>query len=310
MTTYRKTDRRPTGETLAAAVGVDVGGTHVRAALVDREGHVLHHLRTGTPPEGGDALLAEVAGLVHALRHSRRGSTIEGIGVGTGGVVEPGTGRVLSATALIREWAGKNLAAEIEERCGHPCRVDNDGNAQALGELRYGAGQRFGHFVLITIGTGVGGGIVVDGRVYRGARGGAGEVGHVAVPGGGPCSCGRRDCLEGAVGGRAVERLWEERTGAPAADLFTRGPRDPDVDVFMRERAEILAVGIASVVNILNPQAVIVAGGPLYRSHLEWIQARVRELVLPACAAVEVMPSAVGEHLGVVGAAALVWEDG
>src|SRR2546426_11914200 len=199
----------------ALLLGVDVGGTTTAAGVVTRDGEVLIEQRVSTHRDGKGRVLPTIVGLIAAVRAEAegRGRAIAAIGVGVPGAVDPRLGRVGEPVPHVPELAGRAIAAELTERFGLPAFVDNDVNALALGEWMFGAGRGAGSLVVLAPGTSFGAGIVLDGRVVRGAAGFGGELGHAPVKfDGGPCWCG---------GGRGPPPPPRGPGGAPAA----RAPR-------------------------------------------------------------------------------------
>jgi len=247
-------------------LGVDVGGTSTSAGLVTLDGHVL--VSRGRPthgPRGGDALerlLALVDEVAAVARE--RGDHIVGVGAGLPGVVDSAKGTVGSEAHHVPELTGAPLARLLSERAGAPAFIDNDVNALAVGEWLWGAGRGARSLVLVAIGTGVGGGIILDGHLYRGAGGFGGELGHVPVKlDGRPCICGARGCLKAYVAGADLAATASQRLGrtvdAPALfDLAARG--DAAAEAVLDEALEALAAGLAIVVNGLNPERLLVTG--------------------------------------------------
>jgi glucokinase len=252
-------------------LGVDVGGTTTSAGLVTSDGRVLATRSQPTHrPEGGGAV-DRLLGLVQAVsclpeRGRRR---VAGVGAGLPGLVDVAAGAVGGEAHHVPELAGVPVAALLARAVGAPAFVDNDVNALALAEGRWGAGRGAQSFVLLAIGTGVGGGIVLDGRLHRGAGGFGGELGHVPVAlEGPPCICGARGCLKAFVAGPDLAALASRRLGraVDAAALFELAGRDEASSegavarALVAEATEALAAGLAIIVNGLNPERLLVAG--------------------------------------------------
>ncbi len=201
----------------ASAIGVDIGGTSVKAALVDRQGVVSHATHAPTrASEGRDAIAATMIQCVeHVLTAAREeGISPAGVGVASAGAIDPRNGAVFAATDNLSGWAGFDLRGFAEDRFQLPTCVNNDAHAAALAELYFGIGRQLSNFVAITIGTGVGGGIVCGGRLVRGQHGFAGTFGHHAIRfDGRPCNCGRRGCLEAYVSTAALVREYNQFCG-------------------------------------------------------------------------------------------------
>ncbi|MGE5508040.1 MAG: ROK family protein [Chitinophagales bacterium] len=314
------------------AIGVDIGGTKIAVGLADSQGRLKEELVLPTGAANGrDHVLNQVRRGIDELRSRfaarHPGGVIVGIGVGTAGQVDFRSGKIVSTTGNLPGWFGTPIKDLLEAEYGLPVVVENDVNAAAWGEKWLGAGRGVDHFVCLTIGTGVGGAVVDGGRMLRGTRGGAGEVGHLILfPEGLPCTCGRKGCLEAYVSGPAIVRRYL----SAAADLGQSPPpgegeqvvRSQEVFQLAREgdpvaRAVIgdtyryLGYGIATLVNIFNPSRVIIGGGlsGVGDELLLAIRQAVREYALQGIAQeVEIVLAELGEKAGLYGAAYLVWE--
>ena len=261
---------------MGLTIGVDVGGTKIAAGVVDENGKILRRDRRESPAKDRDAIQQTIADLVHELAS---GLKIEGIGVGAAGFVDVSRSTVLFAPNL--SWRSEPLKAELERRTHLPVVIENDANAAAWGEFAFGAGADADDLLLVTVGTGVGGGIVLDGKLHRGTFGVAAEIGHLrVVPDGRPCPCGNHGCWEQYASGSALVRDTQEAAdGDPAAnDLLERaggnllaitGPMITNAakegDAFAVARLALLGrwlgEGIASLVAVLDPGVVVIGGG-------------------------------------------------
>ena len=262
---------------MTLACGIDVGGTKIAGGVIDLEGTVVEELRVVSPATDAEAIEDAIAGLVADLqsRHA-----ITAVGVGAAGYIDKARAVVMFAPNIA--WRNVNLKAELEERIGLPVGVENDANAAAWGEFTYGAGHDVDDLLLVTVGTGVGGGVVLDGELYRGAFGVGAEIGHMrVVPDGLPCGCGNRGCFEQYASGSALVREARAAVRAGsllARDLLERAGGDPeaitgplitaaaqDGDTFAIEQLEVLGrwlgEGIASLTAVLDPAVVVVGGG-------------------------------------------------
>jgi len=262
---------------VSLACGIDVGGTKIAGGVVDEHGTILEELRVESPATDVPAIEAAIEKLVTELstRHA-----IEAVGVGAAGYIDKARAVVLFAPNLA--WRELDLKADLEQTLHLPVVVENDANAAAWGEFQFGAGHDVDDLLLVTVGTGVGGGVVLDGSLYRGAFGVGAEIGHMrVVPGGILCGCGNHGCLEMYASGSALVR--EVRAAARAgsllaADLLDRAGGDPDAitgpmvseaaragDTFAIEQlADLgrwLGEGIASLTAVLDPAVVVVGGG-------------------------------------------------
>jgi glucokinase len=297
-------------------VGVDLGGTHIRAVAFDDD--LAPVARTAAPTaaeEGVNAVVGRVAESVRAAL-ARAGSDLEdvrGVGVGAAGLIEWPTGMVLLASNLgWRDVPLRDLLSAALD--GAAVDVDMDTNAAALAEARLGAGRGLRHLLYVTVGTGVGGGELLDGRLYRGASGGAGQIGHVVIDPAGPrCGCGGQGCVEVyASGAGIVARAREHGLTADTEGVFRAAEDgDPAATEVVERAADALGLALATYVNLNNPEAIIVGGGvaaaPGYRERAE---RTLRQRALPALAdVVAVLPGALDGDAGAIGAALLVSED-
>ncbi|HWJ83372.1 MAG TPA: ROK family glucokinase [Nocardioides sp.] len=267
--------------TSAATCGIDIGGTKIGGAVVDGSGAVVAEARVTSPATDPDAIGAAVAGLVAELSAAAPAdSPVAAVGVGAAGYIDADRSTVLFAPNIA--WRDEPLGADLARRTGLPVVVENDANVAAWGEFRYGAGGDVDDQLMVTVGTGVGGGVIIDGRLLRGAFGVAAEIGHLCVvPDGLLCGCGNRGCLEQYGSGTALVREAREAAVASprlAHDLVERAGGDPaaitgplitqaaqEGDRFAIEQLERighwLGHGIASLVAVLDPAAIVIGGG-------------------------------------------------
>ncbi len=258
-------------------VGIDVGGTNVKAGVIDPDGAVVESLSRQTPTSSPRATEDAIADVVAELagRH-----VVAAVGIGAAGFVDGTGSSVLFAPHLA--WRNEPLRDAVERRTRRRVVVENDANAAAWAEWRFGAGQGEDHVVLVNLGTGIGGGIVLDGELYRGRSGLAGEFGHmVVVPGGHRCGCGNRGCWEEYAGGNALRRDARELTAAnsPVAhDLLARAGGDPDAVTgplvteaardgdpaateLLQDMGRWLGIGLANLAAALDPGVFVIGGG-------------------------------------------------
>jgi len=261
---------------MGLAVGIDVGGTKIAGGVVDERGQVLATARRESPATDSDAIERNIQDLVAELR---RDHDVVAVGVGAAGFVDSGRSTVMFAPNLA--WRDEPLRADLEKRIDLPVVVENDANAAAWGEFTFGAGEDVQDSLLVTVGTGVGGGIVLNGDLHRGAFGVAGEIGHLrVVPDGRICGCGNKGCWEQYASGTALVRetrelarqgsliarsLVDRAGGVEAIDgpLITAAARAGDS--FAREQLAVLGrwlgEGIASLTAVLDPAVVVIGGG-------------------------------------------------
>ena len=323
---------RPGGIAVVAKwiAGVDIGGTTLSVGMVPAAGGRPRALRTGDTPggRGGEAVVDRVCGMIRAAvdelaRAEGPGAEVSGVGIAAPGSLDRARGIVLESHNL--GWFGLPLRDRVQAATGLPTVVENDANCAACGEWWQGAGRGFRSVLGITLGTGIGGGIVMDGRPFVGATGAAGEIGHMTVKyGGRRCTCGARGCLEAYASGPGIARTAVEglaggaRSTLPelvAGDLdrITAATvhqaavgGDAYATGVLARAARMLAAGIASAVNLLAPDAVVVMGGVAEAGDLlfgplaaELARPRFRSAV-DACT---VVPGALPGTAGVVGAA-------
>jgi glucokinase len=261
-------------------IGVDVGGTTVAAGLVTADGQVLEHVQAPTHARGPGSALETIVEVLDRLRDRARGRgvAVSGVGVGIPGTVDAERGVVGVDVNYVPELAGAPLAERLGARVDAPVFVDNDVNALVLAEWAWGAGRGARSLVMLALGTGVGGGIVLDGRLQRGAAGSAGELGHVPIAfDGPPCICGGRGCLKAFVSGTDIARRAEERLGRPvgAAEVFQLAATgEAAAAAIVDEVCRALGAGLAVIVNGLNPERVVLAGS--VAKSLRPLEARIR----------------------------------
>ncbi len=263
---------------MAYTIGIDVGGTKVLGGVVDEFGKVLATERQDTPRQGGAALTQTIADIAQALMNK---FDVASVGVSAAGFVSSDR-KTMLATPNIADWNGVDLDEELTQLIGLPVIIENDANAAAWGEAKFGAGQNQDHMMMLTVGTGIGGGIVVDGQLYRGAFGIAAEFGHMrVVPDGHLCGCGARGCFEQSASGNALLRHAREAINASpeiARNLLSRGDGtvagltgkaitdaardgDPVALAAFNTTGQWLGAGISTLSVILDPACVVIGGG-------------------------------------------------
>jgi glucokinase len=304
------------------AVGIDIGGTKIAALRVSAEGEIRASTVIPTPADDQAAALPAIEGAADAVLDD----SVEAIGVGMAGLVDVRSGVLLSTPNLI--WRNVPLRDRLAERFGLPVLVDNDATAAAWAERRLGASRGRDDSLFVGVGTGIGGGIVAGGRLIRGAHGLVGEIGHIIVEPGGPlCGCGNRGCWEQVASGLAIARAGgravTDDPGSAIARLAAGDPRRATgslVTAAAREGDEVavailarvgrrLGEGVAGLVNVLDPEIVVIGGGvgetgdllfrPLRESFLATVEgADVRPEV-------PIVPAHLGNDAGAIGAALL-----
>lgn len=310
-----------------AVIGVDLGGTKIYTALALPNGDLL--AESLVPTEAGGGLEQVLANIVATVREvtdkGGPGNHVRALGIGAPGPLDAATGLVYFAPNL--NWHNVPMKDLLQEALGLPVQVDNDANLAALGEQVYGAGQGTRDMVYITVSTGVGGGLILDGRIYHGTGGGAGEVGHTTVDPHGPvCSCGNQGCLEALASGTAMARVARElvaagggkgmleAAGGRAGEITaitvssTAAAGDPEAKAILAGAGRFLGIGVANVINLLNPELVVMGGGAMKAGPPLWaaMEAEVQQRSLAASLKrVRIVPAKLGSRAGLLGAIAL-----
>lgn len=316
-------------------IGVDVGGTKIAAAAIDADGQISWRVRRPTPVGSPAETLEAIAAAVEEVMDAGelRPAHIHSVGLGIPGLVDPATGVAIASVNL--EWRNVPVKATLEQRLGMPCTIENDVNAAALGEIGYGVARGLQNVIYLVIGTGIAAGIVIEGRLYRGSHGMAGEIGHAVIRPDGPrCKCGARGCLEALVAGpglaeRAV-RLWEAnddgRSSADAPvhsavqasvageDVFAAAKEgDSRATLLLSRAGEDLAFAMQFLLLAYDPQMIVLGGGVMESSDMV-LPAMMRALERQAqeswiFASIfdpqRIKPSQIQADIGILGAAAL-----
>lgn len=250
------------------SIGVDLGGTNLRAAAIDHDGLILDQIAGATNlDEGRDAVISDMVGSIVALKSRCGTHRLAGVGVGVPGFIQMAKGIVVGSNNL-PAFEGFALRDEIERRLGTPVILENDANAAALGEKWMGAGREVNDLVLLTLGTGIGGGIISNGRIIHGHLGMAGELGHMTViPYGNPCGCGNYGCLEKHASATAIEAmadmlsLGSHLTSKQVHELALGG--NAKAKMIFEQMGMALGIALANLVNVFNYPLYLLSGGPL-----------------------------------------------
>ena len=298
------------------SIGVDLGGTNLRAAAVDERGTILDKVAGATPlGEGPEPVVADIVRSVEALRSKHGVGQLAGIGAGVPGCIVMETG-VISGWGNRPQFNGYPMRAELEKRLAAKVWLENDANAAALGERWAGAGKGVDDLVLLTLGTGVGGGIVAGGRILHGYLGMAGEIGHMTVvPNGNPCGCGNRGCLEKYASATAVVAMaklmgFENHSSAEIHQMALQG--NPRAQQIFTVVGESLGVALASLINIFNFPLYLLGGGVLgaWDSFAPAMLAEVTRRCYTYRQTMSIQPTRIekallGNQAGLIGAASL-----
>jgi glucokinase len=310
-------------------IGIDLGGTKIVAGVVDRSGRILaRQYRDTDASEGPQAVLRRLVEVATQLLSAEgvESSRVSAIGVAAPGPIDARSG-VVALPPNLPGWRNVPLGELIHEELGFPTRLENDANAGALAEHRFGAGRGSDHMVYVTVSTGIGGGFILGGKLYAGATGAAAEIGHTTVVPSGPlCGCGNRGCLEALAAGSAIAREARERVqrGVPtliaelsggeaenvSAKLVAQAADQGDweANAILDQAMAYLGVGMANLINLLNPELLVIGGGLTKMGNRLFEPVR-RAIDLRAFAtaarAVELRRAQLGDDVGLLGSAAV-----
>ncbi|MEC9475528.1 MAG: ROK family protein [Planctomycetota bacterium] len=296
-------------------VGLDLGGTEIKVGLCGSTGELVWSDRRPSHAHlGQEAILQALGEAVDgALAEAESGGNrVQAIGLGTPGIVDPDSGVIRFPVANLGGWHGTDIVGFFRDRYQMPAVVENDANAAAWGEFSTGAGKGARILLAVTVGTGIGGGAVIDGEILRGAIGGAMELGHILYePGGRPCNCGLIGCVEAYAGGWGMAAQWgrqRQLSDPPSVSDLVKSALDGDEEAnqVLDEGARVLGAGMMSALHLLNPDVVVIAGGIIDARprHLELIEDALRSSVLPkASAELRVVQAHHGNRAGLIGAA-------
>ncbi|MEP6743269.1 MAG: ROK family protein [bacterium] len=327
MTDHSTTESSDTKRQLVFAA--DLGGTHLRVGCVDHHGNIYCRQMQSTPDAEKPSEI--IWALVDAVRKceselTKQGGEISAVSIAVPGTVNAAEGFVVKAPN-VPCLDGFHLTAALKSELKWPVILENDANAAAIGEVWQGAGRGYRTLICVTLGTGVGGGIILDGKLWRGANGSAAEIGHIAIDpfGGVPCTCGSTGCLEVYASATAVVRMTREaRPRYPdsvlhntedltSEKIYQAGMEEDElgIEVF-RQMGVCLGIGLASLINVLNPQIVVIGGGlangwDLFESHMHQ-QILERAFPIAACG-VKIVRAECGDDAGLLGAARLAFVD-
>ncbi len=304
------------------ALGVDIGGTKISVTLGNSSGKIL--AKEVLPTRTGKKTTQAMKDLVRVLKRfksiSGKSRKVIGIGVGVPGPMDPERG-IVQRSPHLKGWQGLRLKSILQNKLRLPVFITNDANAAAVGEQVFGAGRHTKNFAYLTVSTGIGSGIILDGNLLIGASYGAGEVGHTIIsPGGVKCGCGQRGCLEAYASGTAIAQFvrQEIRRGRKtkikntSAEAVAAAAEKGDALALeaYRRAGYYLGIGLANLINILNPEMLILGGSVMRSSHLFWpsMTSSLRHHAWPSLArACKIVKTRLGDRVGDLGALALVF---
>jgi glucokinase len=306
-------------------IGIDLGGTTLKAALVGPTGEIIHEKRIETELRNPDALFKQVIETALSLRDNKSaGGRAAGIGIGIPGLVNRKTSRI-EIMPNLPALSEIDITSELSIQTGLPVILDNDANSAAYGELQVGAARGQKEVFFITLGTGIGAGLIINGHIYRGAAGFAGEFGHMTIdPEGIECACGNIGCLETIASGpnivrRTRERLYRDRTSSLSrlaiprdreftAEDIARAAREGDemAQLMLERTGMFLGIALAAVINLLNVEMVVMGGGVMDAGDLilkPTIKETRRRAFPPSFNSCEIVIAKLGATAGMIGAA-------
>lgn len=310
-------------------VGIDIGGMSVKAGIVDKDGNILKKGRVVTDvAAGAEKIVADIAELVLSLANPRDRDFV-GIGIGCPGAINSSTGVVNRAYNL--DWTDVSLAEMLARHINKPIKVSNDANVAALGETTFGVGRMYGNTVMLTLGTGVGGGVIIDNKLYEGNESKGGELGHmVIVVDGEECTCGRRGCMEAYCSATALIRdtkramtadkfsaMWQaaptldEVDGKTAFECSKTG--DKSAMLVVENYIKYLGEGMLNFANIFRPQAIILGGGVCAQGNylIDKLKdyCKSRNYGFAGMPRFDILVAQLGNDAGIIGAAALIFAE-
>lgn len=307
------------------AIGIDLGGTSVKYALIDDKG--VFHFQGKLPSRADVSAEAVIGQLICAIDEVKafakeQGHVIEGIGIGTPGIVDATNRIILGGAENIVGWENIQLADRIEAVTGLATQLGNDANLMGLGETMYGAGRGATHVVFLTVGTGIGGAVVIDGKLFNGFANRGTELGHVPlIANGEPCACGSVGCLEHYASTSALVRRFNQRiaeagisypgeeiNGELIVRLYKQG--DKIATESLDEHCDFLGHGMGGFINIFSPQRIVIGGGLSEAGdfYIRKISEKARRYAISDCAVnTEIMAASLGNKAGSIGAASLVF---
>ncbi len=307
------------------AIGIDLGGTNIKYALIDQNGNFLF---SGKIPshadESAEAVIRQLVSAVNTVKEyaNLNSCPIKGVGIGTPGIVDSTNRIVLGGAENIKGWQDLALADIIERETGLPTLLSNDANLMGLGETHYGAGMGCTHVVFLTVGTGIGGAVVIDGKLFNGFANRGTELGHVPlIANGEPCACGSVGCLEHYASTSALVRNFkkeyerigivfehDEANGEKIVKLYKEG--DSIAKRCLEEHCDYLGHGIAGFINIFSPQRIVIGGGlsEAGEFYIDMVRKHAFRYAMADCAVnTTIMAAQLGNKAGSMGAAWLVF---
>ncbi len=300
------------------AIGIDLGGTFVKYALVSQTGDILFD---GKLPIGGNATREDTLETIqNSIQQvvdeaTKKGIELKGIGIGTPGLVDNGV--VLGGADNLDRWENIDLATIYSDKFNMPVFVDNDANVMGMGEVAFGAAKDCSDVIFITVGTGIGGAIVINGQLYGGYKNRGAELGHLTVQHDGiDCSCGGRGCLEAYASTSALVQQYANKTGRNVDEIDGRyiiqkfKDNEPEAVACLKDHTDYLGHGIAGFINTFAPQKVVIGGGisEAGQFYIDMIKESAFKYAMPDCSTnTDIVAASLGNNAGCLGAASLVF---
>jgi glucokinase len=288
---------------------VDIGGTKIAVGMVDESGRLLARLEQPTAPERGPAEGLALIGEMLQRTAGKAGERLEGIGIGCTGPVDPMTG-ILDPNEFLPGWEGMRITEELARSFGVSTAMENDADAAALGEAAWGAGKGAKRFIYVTVSTGIGGGMVFDGHLYRGVDGSHPEIGHHVIDPSGPrCFCGAYGCWESLASGPALAKRAHRTSALQVCDAARSG--DVESLVAIEQEGLYLGLGLANLITLFVPDVIALGGGVM--QSVDLFNDKIAAVIHGMCGLVpynktHILPSMLGTDVGLIGAAE-VWRN-
>ncbi len=299
---------------ITRAIGIDIGGTKTVVAAVNASGEILARAQFQTlSTRGFSAGLADISSAIRqVLAEALLAATdLTGIGIGCAGPVDPIAGTIHNPFTL-PGWEGADIVGSLRKQWNLPVRLENDADAAALGEFRFGAGRNSSPLVMATLGTGIGGAILMDGRIYRGVAGTHAELGHIAVAENGPeCYCGIRGCWESIASGTAIASAGRAFGFADSHGVFAAAHNNSEASAIIERAAQATAAALWTLAHTIVPQRIILGGG-IGEEHFDRFSSALRNQIERATqipkSSIEIAKAQLGNAAGVIGAACLSFQ--
>jgi glucokinase len=309
---FDKNSERPLKRKEMFIGGIDIGGTKIAAGVVSSEGSVVDFREFPTADMRDPGKAVDQIGEYFNCIQRRTQEPLYGIGIGCTGPVDPIIGRI-GSVEFLEGWEGFDIVSEFKEKVETIVYLENDADASAIGEMLFGVGRDSDHFINVTVGTGIGVGVILNKQLFRGVDGTHPEIGHHIINISGPhCSCGAQGCWESMAGGKATLLATKNKYGmeyGSTAELYEAAlNNDKNALAAVRDEALYLGIGISNIITIFAPDTISISGGILRCQDLIWdpiLQSMQQNCGLIDIQKIKIVPSALGKHTGLIGAASI-----